>query len=100
MRSPRCSTSSLSGVDAFGIPLEISHFRSQNCGHERWGVGHVLEMQYTKRNGNDIEFFTHICVFVWPKTHEQPLCCTKFMGGRCAPLATHFEREKAHDISA
>ncbi|KAL3665788.1 hypothetical protein V7S43_009217 [Phytophthora oleae] len=63
---------SLSGVDAFGTPLEISHFRPQTCRHELWDIGYVLEKPYTKRNCNDSEFFTHICVLCAQKLTSNP----------------------------
>ncbi|KAG6943198.1 hypothetical protein JG688_00017723, partial [Phytophthora aleatoria] len=46
-------SSSSSEVDAFGIPLDIGHYRQQNCRHDVWDIMYRLETPYTKTTGHD-----------------------------------------------
>ncbi|KAG3067923.1 hypothetical protein PI125_g23537 [Phytophthora idaei] len=72
------STSSLSssaslGVAAFGVPLEVCHFRQQNLRHDVWDVARRLAIPSTKTTGQDAKPFTHVYLLC-----AQQLTCNPF----------------------
>ncbi|KAG2847786.1 hypothetical protein PC111_g673 [Phytophthora cactorum] len=72
------STSSLSssvslGVAAFGVPLEVCHFRQQNSRHDVWDIAHRLAIPSTKTTDQDAKPFTHVCLLC-----AQQLTCNPY----------------------
>ncbi|POM78013.1 Hypothetical protein PHPALM_4515, partial [Phytophthora palmivora] len=91
-------SSTSSGVDVYGIPLEIIHFRQQNSRHEVWEMAHRLATPVSKTTGQDMEPFTHICLLC-----AQQLTCNTFAGPSAWEGAVHrwsnTSNVKSHMIS-
>eukprot|EP00644_Phytophthora_capsici_P007239 jgi/Phyca11/112753/e_gw1.22.145.1 len=49
-------------VDAYGIPLEIHHYRQLGKRDDVWDIAHVLSSPYASGDDDDAERFTHVCV--------------------------------------
>ncbi|KAE9278236.1 hypothetical protein PF008_g28662 [Phytophthora fragariae] len=82
--SSSCHSSSSSGVDAFGIPMEVYHYRQQNCRHNVWDIAHRLETPYTKTSGHDMDAFTHVCLLC-----AQQLTCRPYAAPNAWEGALH-----------
>eukprot|EP00644_Phytophthora_capsici_P003023 jgi/Phyca11/103287/e_gw1.7.720.1 len=49
-------------VDAYGIPVEIHHYRQLGKRDDVWDIAHVLSSPYASGDDDDAERFTHVCV--------------------------------------
>ncbi|KAL3662536.1 hypothetical protein V7S43_012391 [Phytophthora oleae] len=77
-------SSTSSEVDAFGIPLEVYHYRQQKSRHDVWEVAHRLTTLYTKATGLDAELYTHVCLLC-----AQQLTCSPFAASDAWEGALH-----------
>lgn len=83
-QSSESSSSSSTGVDAIGIPLDVYHYRQQNTRHDVWDVAHRLTTPYTKASGQDMEAYTHIRLLC-----AQQLTCSPFAAANAWENALH-----------
>ncbi|ETN00857.1 hypothetical protein PPTG_17707 [Phytophthora nicotianae INRA-310] len=49
-------------VDAYGIPVEVHHYRQLGKRDDVWDIAHVLSSPYATRYDDDAGRFTHVCV--------------------------------------
>ncbi|ETI39260.1 hypothetical protein F443_15150 [Phytophthora nicotianae P1569] len=88
-----------SGLDAFGIPLGVVHYRQENCRHEVWDVAYRLATPFVKTRGRDKASFSHVCLLC-----AQELTCRPYASARAWEGALHrwtdTSNAKAHMVAA
>lgn len=74
-----CSQSSLDStsdsrvrVDAYGIPVEVHHYRQLGKRDDVWDIAHVLSSPYATGDDDDAERFTHVCVLCTLRLTSHP----------------------------
>ncbi|ETO68014.1 hypothetical protein F444_15127 [Phytophthora nicotianae P1976] len=88
-----------SGLDVFGIPLGVDHYRQENCRHEVWDVAYRLATPFVKTRGRDKASFSHVCLLC-----AQELTCRPYASARAWENALHrwtnTSNAKAHMVAA
>ncbi|OWZ11611.1 hypothetical protein PHMEG_00015340 [Phytophthora megakarya] len=59
-------------VDAFGIPLEVHHYRPLGKRDSVWDVVHVLSAPRAIGMDDDAEMYSHVCVLCALRLTSQP----------------------------